>query len=115
MKHQLVFLKTDLIHLEQRAEFFGKNPRVLRAFENLFQDVVVNIPDAVDNGSPSTTTVQPGTGINVTPNVDGVQLSVDLPTLVSAVSTFLPRYARTPPPAPDDANEVIAARVFARR
>lgn len=58
-------------------------------------------------------TVKKGTGpLTVTQDITGFTVSIDMDQIIGAVRSFMPRQEVVKPPRPNDANWVIANRIF---
>lgn len=57
--------------------------------------------------------VKQGSGpLSITQDITGFTVSIDMDQIIGAVRTFMPRQEAVKQPVPDDANWVIANRVF---
>lgn len=80
-------VKTRLITRDKLAQFLPSH-ELIKAFENMSQDVAETIPDAIESAS------------------------VDTGTVLASVAFARPVAA--PPAAPADSGQVLAAKAFAR-
>lgn len=62
---------------------------------------------------PQVISVRAGDGIQVTPDIAGFVVTVDLHFLINAVRAFLPRQL-PPAPGPDDTQVILASKIFGR-
>jgi hypothetical protein len=125
-------MATDLTRRLTRDELaqFLPSLKLIKAFETLISQVSEITPDeltrlnaeilssqlGVFGSQPQRQRdVRVGEGLLSVRDAAGVTISVDLGNLIAAVIAFMPRPTPAPPPPrPDDANFIIAGRVFGR-